>query len=89
MQHQLDNAQSITEKVRLATVLATHKNGSHILQVNFKDEEYNKFCLALNVRLSAKGELLLRTPTWKSAVLDVDQVNEQMQEANLGKVDSR
>ncbi len=78
MQHQLDNAPSTAEKERLAKVVATHKNGSHILQVNFKDEEYNKFCLALNVRLSAKGELLLRTPTWKSAVLDVDQVNEQM-----------
>ncbi len=56
-------------------MLATHKNGSHILQVNFKHEEYNKFCLVLNVRLSEKGELLLRTPTWKSAVLDVEQVN--------------
>ena len=59
-------------------MLKTHKAGSHIVQINFKDQDCFRYCLALNVRLNAKGELLVRTPAQRSAILDVSQVNESM-----------
>ena len=79
-----DNAER-TKKVH-----QTHVNGTHIVQINYVDNDSYRYCLVLNVRLCQKtGKLLVRIPCQSTAITDLPTIMKGLTDANLQTVNPR